>query len=101
MFGHSEVRTSSDTSVDEDASDPPGRKKGTASKVGVLELAKHRGWEAPDVGVPIDADPNGQLDAAWVGSRRAVSSTVKPGRMGQWKVERPGEILDELADGLR
>jgi len=43
MFGQSEARTSSDTSANEGGSDPPGRKKGTASKVGVLELAKQLG----------------------------------------------------------
>lgn len=69
----------------------------------VLELAQHQGWEAPDVGLLVEAGNahSGMLDAAWRSSRRAISSSVHAGKVGEWKVERPGTMLDELAGGLR
>jgi hypothetical protein len=69
----------------------------------VLELAKHQGWEAPEVGLSTDAGvgQSGMLDAAWRRRRRAISSSLRPGEVGDWKVERPGAMLDELAQRLR
>jgi len=67
----------------------------------VLELAKHQGWPAPDVGVPVGHNHDGHLDAAWEVSGRAVSSSLSGGRVGRWSVTQPGAFLSELSEGLR
>lgn len=68
----------------------------------LLEVAERRGWEAPEIGLGFSAGGRieAHFDAAWPDRHLGVSSTLEDSDVQGWKVERPGQLLRELAQGL-
>ena len=67
----------------------------------LLEVAKHRGWQAPEVGYGLQgANGEVQLEAAWPERKLGVSSSPPSQAIRDWQLDKPGKLLRELTDGL-